>query len=471
MARMALWLALAGLPLAYADAPPPAPVAPAANAPADAASAAAVAAVAAAKAADQGSRQDVLPLLTKCVGIADAGFFSSDDDEGTSEPKPTDTAPGTTSVDCGSLELKGGTLTGIGQVQLAIDSAAFKLAQNQRRNAAGSFTLFLNGVALRKDAQLLASDEFKGHTIFRYQLRQGEETQRLWSMVYADSSWRKARPLHVALAWTPQTTADSWELPQRSGPVAQVRITTDVRIWMAALMVLITVAVVWYLGSSTSALRDAESPPWLLQAQALRRRLKIAKDSEREALLKARQFDPARLAQYQLAAEDVLERKTLEPGREADAVLGLAMHRTDWTPLASFSLSRTQLALWFTFTITSALFLWLIYGDLRRIDGSLLTLLGISGTTSIVSWVSDRGAEGRPFLRSQGFWADLITGFDEKKQMHRYQAVVVNLLLLVIGVFHVIQQLSYPVFDSTWLGLLGLSGALYSGGKETLEKR
>lgn len=74
-------------------------------------------------------------------------------------------------------------------------------------------------------------------------------------------------------------------------------------------------------------------------------------------------------------------------------------------------------------------------------------------------------------MPSRGFWYDLLTGFDERKQLHRYQAVVVNILLLVVGIFHVQQQLSYPVFDPTWLIFLGISGTAYGVGKQVLESR
>jgi hypothetical protein len=65
---------------------------------------------------------------------------------------------------------------------------------------------------------------------------------------------------------------------------------------------------------------------------------------------------------------------------------------------------------------------------------------------------------------------DIVTGFDEKQKFHRYQAVVVNILLLLTGFSYCVQQLAYPEFDQSWLALLGLSGATLGAGKQMLEK-
>ncbi|CAD6532501.1 hypothetical protein LMG28727_02944 [Paraburkholderia kirstenboschensis] len=66
-------------------------------------------------------------------------------------------------------------------------------------------------------------------------------------------------------------------------------------------------------------------------------------------------------------------------------------------------------------------------------------------TASKPGRISGRIVDGRPYEPSAGFWADLITSFDgAQKQLYRYQAVVVNLLLLLVGIYHVAQHLAYP---------------------------
>jgi hypothetical protein len=150
---------------------------------------------------------------------------------------------------------------------------------------------------------------------------------------------------------------------------------------------------------------------------------------------------------------------------------GLMLRTTDWKPVrATFSLSRVQLGLWFMFAACAGVFLWIVYGDLPAIDGSLLGLLGISTVTTVGSLAVDQNAGGRPYLPSQGLFNDLVTGFDgDKQQIHRLQAVVVNILLLAVGIVHVVQSLTYPTFDSTWLGFLGISGVALVTGKQYLE--
>lgn len=92
----------------------------------------------------------------------------------------------------------------------------------------------------------------------------------------------------------------------------------------------------------------------------------------------------------------------------ATALRGMDVAAVPWKPVRdSFSLTNVQLALCYTFAVATGIFLWVLYGDLRRIDGSLLTLLGTSVTSAGVSWAADRDVGGRPDLPSRGYWADL----------------------------------------------------------------
>jgi hypothetical protein len=448
----------------------PAAAAPAAAGPAAAAPAAAAPA-AAGPAAPAAPSTPKSVLLTRCVAISDAGFFARKNSDRANSALKTPATKSDMLADCQTVKPRGGTLTGIGQVQVAVDAVAFAEAQAAKRNGPGQFTLFLNGVGLRTDAVLLAATQVDSLMVFRFRLNQGPELQRLWTMAYADGYMRTPGDLYAGIAWTPEAVTDNWDYPVRSGAPAKIRITTDGQLSLAALLIIFSIAVVWYLGKSTSALRDAETPPWWVEAKARQRSLRGRDEAERNAYVLAQKLDPGRKGDYIALADRLLAGATIDRADEDQARTGLVLHPRDWHALATFSLSRTQLALWFSFTVVTALFLWLIYGDLRRIDGSLLALLGISGTTAVVSWVSDRGAGGKPFVLSKGFWNDLLTDFDDTRQLHRYQSVVVNLLLVLIGVFHVVQQLTYPVFDTTWLALLGVSGTLYSGGKEVLETK
>jgi hypothetical protein len=128
-----------------------------------------------------------------------------------------------------------------------------------------------------------------------------------------------------------------------------------------------------------------------------------------------------------------------------------------------------QLGLWTLFAVAAGAYLWVIYGDLPDIEGSLLVLLGLSAATTTLSLATDQGNPNVRFSLSQGFFTDLVTGWDDKQQLHRFQSVVVNLLLLIVGAVHVYTQLSYPIFNPNWLTLLGISGLGLAAGKKYVE--
>src|SRR5450631_57360 len=65
----------------------------------------------------------------------------------------------------------------------------------------------------------------------------------------------------------------------------------------------------------------------------------------------------------------------------------------------------------------------------------------------------------------------IMTDSDGVQQAHRYQAIVVNVMLFAIGVLYVWQHLAYPTFDQSWLELLGISGLAQVAGKGTIENK
>jgi hypothetical protein len=291
-------------------------------------------------------------------------------------------------------------------------------------------------------------------------------------MLYADRGLFEAQPLHAALGWKADGDASPSLIPARDETGTRVRITTEAQLVLALLLVLLTVGAVLFIGVRGDSLRDASLPVWWLEAATAKAAIVGLSDPARDAYLTKiyPSYTAVDIPKYQQSARLLLQRQPVADADLPAATVGLALLPDAWKPLrATYSLSRTQLALWFTFTVGAGLFLWMLYGDLRRIDGSLLILLGISLGTAGASWMADRNMPDRPYQPSQGFLSDLLTGFDERKQLHRYQAVIINLLLLMVGIFHVAQQLSYPVFDASWLIFLGISGSAYSVGKGTIE--
>lgn len=424
--------------------------------------------------AGQGGRLAAPALEIKCIVVRDAGLTGRRPDTNGAPRLRLGTGSTVANDRCKALGRSTGALTGAGDLLVAVESDDFEATQVSGRRPAGDFVLLLNGVPLPTNASLLALEDVGDLVVLRYRVSQGKESQKLWAILYKDSGLLATQPLYAALAWRRSGTEAVTTIPERSKVHAAVRVTTLGRFAWAGILVGLTVLTVIFVARRSDTLRDAATPEWLLRAKRLQRELVRSGNAEahekriRESF---QAYDPADREHYDSLADRALAGEEIDAEKTPAAVIGLALRTGDW-PLVrgTYSLSRTQLALWFTFTVATALFLWLVYGELAKIDNSLLLLLGISGGTAAVAWAADRNAGGRRYQPSEGFWADLVTGFDhENSQLHRYQAVVVNLLLLTVGIHHVAQQLTYPVFDETWLIFLGVSGATYGAGKHILE--
>jgi len=418
------------------------------------------------------SKQAPTSIPVKCVDIRDLGViarFSRDRDQ---DQKLVTT--GASRSACANSEVQGDALTGAGDLLVVVDKKSYDEALAVKRD--GDYVLYLNGVALPTDATILAREAVGDEIVLRYRLRQGAELQRLWSMIWSDKGLFDKQDLNVAIVWTARGSTEPAAVPPRaaaSGAQPQVQITTGDKLTLALGVIGVLLIVTILVGISSDALRDSGAS-WWSEAKLWWKTAKKLPPADVVPFLTAmvptytaaNNPDYERLAQYALSGAKVAEDKIKE------TQLGLALLVNKWRPVrASYSLSRVQLALWFSFAVMTALFLWLLYGDLRRIDGSLLQLLGISIGTAGLSWAADRNAGTRPYLPSQGFLLDIVSGFDEQSQLHRYQAVVVNVLLLAVGIDHVVQHLAYPVFDGTWLIFLGISGAAYGVGKQLVENK
>ncbi|WP_156472999.1 hypothetical protein [Pseudorhodoferax sp. Leaf265] len=166
----------------------------------------------------------------------------------------------------------------------------------------------------------------------------------------------------------------------------------------------------------------------------------------------------------------MLKGEALTDDQRIQALLGLVTREEGWTtPRLPFSLARVQSGTWLMFAVGAALYLWAVYGQFPALSGSVLALLAISAATTGTSLMVD-GSKATGDAPSRGILDDLITDADGVHQAHRYQALVVNLLLLVVGVAFVAQYLAFPTFDPTWLGLLGLSGIAQTVGKQAVER-
>ncbi len=159
----------------------------------------------------------------------------------------------------------------------------------------------------------------------------------------------------------------------------------------------------------------------------------------------------------------------------------------------AFSLSKTQGAWWFFVILACYLLIGIVTGDFTgSINSTALILLGIGAGTVLgsaaidASKVNERkqalaAAKARPAAEataqtakqeeikalrgeSQGFLKDILSD-GNGINFHRFQLAAWTLVLSVIFIKDVYVNLAMPTFDTTLMGLLGLSAGTYLGLK------
>lgn len=364
-----------------------------------------------------------------------------------------------------------------GDLVVVVSRESYDLAVahvSQLRNRADTgWRLFLNGIDVSGAAQLVAAArDGQAGVALRYHLRPSPASQAFWAAVYRDQGIAHTGCLQVELGWS-SSGANSQVQPGREVPQLQMAVAPDHRfvLMVVALLLLATLSAVLLVATDT--FRDAV-PDWLRRARVNRagydNEIRVqGKDSTlAQARLQALQqsFDAEacqRLAEAARAGQPV------EPAAENAVIVGLLLSGES-LPMPSFSLSRLQLGAWFLFAVGTGLFLWIVYGELPAISGSLVGLVGISvGTAGASIAATPDPAKVPSTVSSRNMLRDIVTGFDQSQQVHRYQAVVVNLLLLGIGMQYVGSELAFPVFDSSWLAFLGVSGIGLAAGKQIIE--
>jgi hypothetical protein len=153
-------------------------------------------------------------------------------------------------------------------------------------------------------------------------------------------------------------------------------------------------------------------------------------------------------------------------------------------PTGTYSLGRTQMAIWLVLTVAAFIFLWLTLGFyVHVITSAVLVLLGINGVTGLAAIAMDKpkppvaaaagggGAGGGPAPAapvSQGFIEDLICDAEGAK-LQRLQMVVWTFILGAIFVWNAVRNFVFADFDTNLLLLMGIASTTYLGFK-TQEK-
>lgn len=213
----------------------------------------------------------------------------------------------------------------------------------------------------------------------------------------------------------------------------------------------------------------------------------------------------------------------IQLSRKTDLIRDTTPHAPPPGKRRPYSLSRTQMAFWFFLVLTSYMGLWLITGSLETITPSILAIMGISAGTTLSSALIDADKHRSESARhdalqsekqslqaslaeldsqvtaagelapsasiknerreqqqrleavesrlkeldlrhqervSEGFLHDLLS--DEcGYSFHRFQIFAWTLVLGIIFVASVYEGLRMPEFNSTLLGLMGLSAGAY----------
>lgn len=143
---------------------------------------------------------------------------------------------------------------------------------------------------------------------------------------------------------------------------------------------------------------------------------------------------------------------------------------------ASYSYSRTQLMWWTFIVITCFVVDIALTGAADGImNTTSLTLIGISAGTTVAGRVIDNSQSNDNSINmhqhhpSEGFWMDILSD-QNGVSIHRFQAVLFNIafgfafisqFITSIPVDALGAAIALPEFDSTTLGLIGISSATY----------
>ncbi len=131
-----------------------------------------------------------------------------------------------------------------------------------------------------------------------------------------------------------------------------------------------------------------------------------------------------------------------------------------------FSLARVQMALWLALATGAYIYIWLRTGDtVNVIPSSILTLMGISGATTVLAAVVDTSAAAQnPEQASGNFFRDILSDHDGIS-FHRFQMMIWTFILGGVFIQKVASTLIMPDFDAQLLGLMGVSSLTYLGFK------
>ncbi|WEF34013.1 hypothetical protein [Pseudoduganella chitinolytica] len=365
-------------------------------------------------------------------------------------------------------------LTGAGDIVVALDAAAYQASVAYAAKSGAKRYVYFNGVELTDETQVRKEDAFGGYVFERIHLQPKEKSKLLWSGIIREAGITGTVPLRVGFGWQANGATSTTQYSSAQEP--RVAVSDDAQLMGAIAAVVVLIAFALAVAVYTDILRDrypAELASVVAEARLLRERLEHRAVKDRTALLTAVYPAYRRGPRgYDVICRDAADTALRDPvNAVASPAMTIGLAESD----ISYSLTRIQLFAWFLFAIAAGIYFWFLLGELPPIDNSVLALLGISSGIAGVSWAvdaSDKTAVKQPNAGlSRSLLSDMIRSAEDKDQVHRFQAVIVNVLLLAIGCVHVVRSITYPTFDQSWLIFLTISGATFALGKQMNEKK
>lgn len=372
------------------------------------------------------------------------------------------------SIDARKQKLPANLLVSSADVEIGIDGESYDAVVAYKTKCKADLKLFINGVDASPAATLFAQLRQGDRVLLRYHLAGGSAAQTLWKPLYRTSGLVGQADLDMAYGWA--STGPSGDASPGVLEALQIAVAPPARqVWASAVLILVVLLTVVVL-LQTDTFRDP--PPMWLRIYRLHSAV-YATSNAVDQLAILTNIDPVLAALpiscAELAAQAARGEVISENSDAKGAAIGLLV-RGGPALQPSYSLTRLQMGMWFLFAVCTGVFLWIVYGELPPVTGSLLAILGISVGTTGASIAAGPSNDGSASTASRGLLLDIVTGADQSQHVHRYQSVIVNLLLLVVGGYYVSTELGFPTFDNTWLAFLGVSGATFAGGKQILEK-
>lgn len=334
--------------------------------------------------------------------------------------------------------------------------------------------LLLNGIALGSGAKLINKTDWSRGEI-TYELvtalpveaskKDREVFADFWKAIYREAGWTDVAPQRTELQIDGLGTIARGDM----GVVAISGSPESRRNVAAVAAALIAMLFVWAIGSN-KIFRD-EAPAWIEKARSFESVRKSTTDwgrvlAEHAAALGISAEELTKRAReiYKAVCEDT----TLKSDDDIKLAAIGSLIDSEKAPEVSYSLSRVQLGAWLVVTVIGGLVIWVYQGARPVIPLTYLAMLGISGGTRLLSDVVDSGKGHAVGGVHKSFFTDLTAGTNGGG-VHRYQAMMINIVLLTTVAFEIIGTLAFPEIDDSWLTLLLGSSGVYLAAKKSGE--